>query len=65
MTKQLIGVQELAKYLDLSIPFVRKMIISRRIPYFKIGGRIKFDLVEINKWIDEQKLEERRNVFFI
>lgn len=65
MTKQLIGVQELAKYLDLSIPFVRKMIISRRIPYFKIGGRIKFDLVEINKWIDEQKLEERRSILFI
>ena len=52
MKKQLIGVQELANYLDSSVAFVRKLILTRQIPYIKIGGRVKFDLIEINQWID-------------
>ena len=63
--KKLIGVEELALYLDSSVAFIRKLILTRQIPYIKIGGRVKFDLVEVNQWIDERRQEERKNVLFI
>ncbi len=64
MSKELIGVKELARYLDTSVAFVRKLVLSRQIPYFKVGGNVKFDLIEINQWLDEQKIEKRK-VFYL
>ena len=35
------------------------------IPYFKIGNRLKFDLIEINKWIEIKQEKEGKNILFI
>ena len=65
MNKQLVGIKELAQYLNTSVAFVRKLVLTQQVPYFKIGGSVKFDLIEINQWIDEQKVEKRKSVLFI
>ena len=48
MTKEICGIKELANYLGISESGVRKLVSEKRIPYFKVLSRIKFDLKEIN-----------------
>lgn len=65
MEKKLIDIQELAKYLDSSVAFVRKLILTKQVPYFKVGGRIKFDRNEIDAWLECKKVEERKSIILI
>lgn len=56
--KRLVGPGELAQYLDLSINTVYSWIQLRKIPFFKIGRLPKFDLREIEEWMEEKCVEE-------
>ena len=53
MAKEIINIQELSSYLKISIPEIRKLVRQSNIPYFRIGNRLKFDLANINLWIEE------------
>jgi|GEM_PF-1214311 len=44
-------VNEVAEYLKVSIPTVRKMITNKEIPYFKNGQIIRFKRSDINEWL--------------
>jgi excisionase family DNA binding protein len=57
MNRNLVGPKELAQYLDLSINTVYAWVNMRRIPFFKIGRLVKFDLREIDNWRDSMKVE--------
>ena len=48
-------VKELAAYLKISVDGVYAMVHERKIPYFKVGRRVRFDLVEINAWLEQRK----------
>lgn len=64
MQKNICNIKELSIYLQTSIPQIRKLVREKKIPYFRIGNRIKFDLNEINKWIEKlQKKEAEMSVF--
>lgn len=56
MKKRLINKKELAEYLNLSIYTIDTWVSQNRIPYIKMGRRVLFDLDEIEKWIEEQKV---------
>lgn len=43
--------RDAAEYLDTSIPHVRKLILERRIPSYKLGGKVLFDLDELDAFI--------------
>ena len=60
MTKENCGIKELATYLDMSESGIRKLVREKRIPYFKILSSIKFDLKEINLWIENKQNEESK-----
>lgn len=50
--------RELALYLKLSIYTIDAWVSEKRIPYIKLGGKkVVFDKDEIEKWIDQQKVE--------
>ena len=57
MQKNICNIKELSIYLQTSIPQIRKLVREKKIPHFRVGNRIKFDLNEINKWIE--KLQEK------
>ena len=57
MKKRLINKRELAEYLSLSVFTIDTWVSQNRIPYVKMGRRVLFDLSEIDKWIDEKKVE--------
>lgn len=64
MQKNICDIKELSTYLQTSIPQIRKLVREKRIPYFRVGNRIKFDLNTINKWIEKlQEKETEMSVF--
>ena len=62
MTKQMCDLKTISEYLDVSIPYIRKLVRAKMIPYYKFGNRIKFDIKEINEWIESHRQEEKEKV---
>lgn len=51
----------LAEYLQIKLPTVNKYVRLGIIPHKKVNGRIvRFNLAEINKWINDQSRVPRR-----
>jgi excisionase family DNA binding protein len=55
MQKRYIGTDELAVYLDISINTIYSWVFMRKIPFVKMGSRVKFDLQEIDNWVSKRK----------
>lgn len=65
MTKNICDIKELSTYLKVSIPQVRKLVRAKMIPYSRIGNRYKFDINEVNKWIENLQENEEKNILFL
>lgn len=57
MPKRLVNTQELAKYIGITEGTARVWTCHKKIPYIKVGKLVKFDLNEIDKWLDERKVK--------
>ncbi len=55
---RLLTKEELVELLNVSPRWLNQMIFLKKIPALKIGKHIRFNLIEIEKWIDERKLQE-------
>jgi len=42
MAEKLLNVKEVAEYLGIKVPTVRKLVLTRRIDYVKIGSLVRF-----------------------
>jgi len=60
MERRLLGVDELAEYLGVKKWTLYTWVSQRRIPFVKCGRLTKFDLRDIDKWIETNRVE----VFF-
>jgi len=60
MTKEICNIKDLSNYLKISISEIRKLVREKKIPNFRLGNRIMFDLIEINKWVE--KLSEKESL---
>lgn len=47
----LIEVPELAKYIRFAEGSIRQMVFKKKIPHFKVNGKVLFDRQEIDNWI--------------
>ncbi len=65
LNQRLINIQELSQLLGLSTNTLYSWVSQKRIPYVKCGRLTKFDLREIDKWIAENTVEERKFSFDI
>lgn len=63
MTKEICDIQELSGYLKVSVSEIRKLVRSKRIPHFRIGNRLKFDLKKINNWLEDLEAESSKKNF--
>jgi len=54
INKRFVGIKELAVYLDVKVDTIRSWVWQGKIPYFKMGRLVKFDLQEIGKWLREK-----------
>ena len=60
MRKQFIGIKELAEYLGIRINTIYMWTYQKKLPYFKIGKLVKFDLGEIDTWLKGKKIKPLR-----
>jgi len=58
MEKRFVGIEEMAEYLGLKKGTLYAWIFRREIPYLKIGRLVKFDIMEIEKWLKEKRVKE-------
>jgi excisionase family DNA binding protein len=56
----IVDVTGLADELGVNVSFVRRLVWERRIPYFKIGKLIRFDLAEVHDWLDQRRVDALR-----
>ncbi len=65
MTKEICNLKDLSNYLKISISEIRKLVRERKIPHFRIGNRIMFDLKSINTWLENlQEKESKTSLFY-
>jgi excisionase family DNA binding protein len=51
-TSRLWDIQEVADRLGVQVRHVRRLVNERRIPFIKWGHLLRFDLQEIELWLD-------------
>jgi excisionase family DNA binding protein len=56
---RLLGVKAAAQYLGATVWAARCLAWQQEIPFLKIGGRILFDRVDLDRFIDSQKMAVR------
>lgn len=56
-------IQELSKYLDTSNSTIRRLIKNNELPYFKVGGIIKFNKNSIDNWVHQQEIKNCKKIF--
>lgn len=61
MGKQ-IGIEELARHLELAVSTLRKWVMLKKIPFEKIGDAVRFDLDKINPWLEEHTVYPEREL---
>ena len=59
-TSALLDVHGAAERLGVTDRFIRRLVEERRIPFHKIGKLVRFDPVEVDRWIDTCRVEPRR-----
>jgi excisionase family DNA binding protein len=58
MERRYLGIGDLAEYLGLTKGTLYVWVCQRRIPYLKIGKLLKFDIIEIEKWLKDKRIKE-------
>lgn len=53
----MIDVGEAAARLGVSVRYVRRLVSEQRLPYVKVGKFVRFDIVELESWIDDRRVE--------
>jgi len=53
---KLLSPQELSDVLNISIETVYAWTSQKRIPYIKMGRLVRFNVDEVNKWLERQKV---------
>ncbi|MCP4129378.1 MAG: helix-turn-helix domain-containing protein [bacterium] len=49
--------QELSAFLKLSPNTLRKWVMQRKIPFYKIGGAVRFSPEKIHAWLEQQAVD--------
>ncbi len=57
MRKNLLNIKEAANYLGVTVGTLYQWRYMQRIPYVKIGGKVKFDLDRVNAWLENNSVE--------
>ena len=53
---QYLTVEELCQLLKLKKSYIYDLTYRKKIPFIKIGRHLRFDLEEIQKWIENNKV---------
>jgi hypothetical protein len=54
-SRKILNVPQTAEMLVTTEPAVRLLVFRRKIPHFKVNGRVLFDEADILRWLDSQR----------
>ncbi|MGH1492072.1 MAG: helix-turn-helix domain-containing protein [Acidimicrobiales bacterium] len=57
MSETLLDIDGAAERLAISPRFMRKLVAERRIPFLKVGRLVRFDVADLNRWLDGCRVE--------
>ena len=57
--RELVGIPWVAARLGVTVRMVRRLVSQRRIPYLKVGGHVRFEPEEVERFIDGCKRPPR------
>ena len=57
MTRRLLDIDEAAKHLIVTPRFMRTLVAERRVPFLKVGKFIRFDIDDLNTWLDNCRVD--------
>jgi excisionase family DNA binding protein len=55
---RLVDLPAVADQLGVTDRYVRRLVAERRIPYIKFGRLLRFDLVEVEQWLERSRVDE-------
>lgn len=64
MNKDILNIKELSSYLTISESEIRKMVRENKIPHFRLGNRIKFNIETIEEWVKKLEQLEQQNALY-
>jgi excisionase family DNA binding protein len=56
----LLNITEAAEHLGTPVRFIRRLIAERRIPFYKIGRYVRIDPADLDRFIQEGRVERKR-----
>ncbi len=56
-TSRLVDIETVARYLGVKVRHMRRLVAERRIPYIKWSHLLRFDMGEISKWVDANRVQ--------
>lgn len=58
---QIMTVRELAEYLKIAEKTAYRFALEGKVPAFKVGGAWRFRKAEVDRWIKEQELNNKKS----
>jgi excisionase family DNA binding protein len=56
-TMELLTIAEVAEFLKISVPSARRLQQRRLIPFFKVGGSVRFNRNDVLSYLDKKRVE--------
>lgn len=56
-TAKLLSKKELASYLGVSKSTIERLVRGRKIPFYRIGGSVRFSIDEVMAYIQKNRVE--------
>jgi len=53
--RRLIDLSDAAEYLGTTARHLRRLVDGRAIPHYKVGGKLRFDTGELDRWLDGRR----------
>jgi excisionase family DNA binding protein len=56
-TRRIVDIDGAAEHLTVTVRFLRTLVAERRIPHLKVGKFLRFDLDDLDTWLDTCRVE--------
>jgi len=64
MTPQYMSIKQLSEHMSIPVPTLYDWVHQKRIPHYKLGKMIRFDVYEVTQWLSVHRVDAgiRKNI---
>jgi len=60
----MMDIDDVARRLATSVRHIRRLVLERRIAHYKVGGKLRFDRIEIEAWVAAARVPAEPDIEF-